>query len=511
MKQLNKAFIEGKKADDALGYPKENWDKLPTKVLQFGTGVLLRGLPDYFIDKANRAGVFNGRILVVKSTAKGKVDSFEEQDGLYTICIKGIQDGKEIDEQIINSSIEKVLAADGQWKEILSYAEKPEMKIILSNTTEVGIVYDKHDDIFAHPPVSFPAKLIAFLYGRYRYFKGDKQAGMIIIPTELINDNGSALKEIVLRLARAHQLEEAFIAWLETANHFCNSLVDRIVPGKLPYAEQVEVEGRLGYKDNLMIMAEPFRLWAIQSDSEEVEKALSFSEVDEGMVIADDIRKFKELKLRLLNGTHTFSCGLAVLAGFDTVKEAMADPHMEAFVKELLFHEIVPTVLTQNIPAVEVNHFAKHVLDRFRNQSLDHKWINISLNYSSKMEMRNVALLNGFAKNYNGSPEYMALGFAAYLLFMKGNKHIDEVYKGYTAKGYYPINDEWAEYFSQLWKQNQGNEVVDKVLRNQKLWNYDLSDIPQFADRVKYYLSELQHKKPLQVIVSVIGEKIRSV
>ncbi|QNL49261.1 tagaturonate reductase [Olivibacter sp. SDN3] len=509
MKQLNKAFIEGRKADQSMSYPKEDWDRLPPKVLQFGTGVLLRGLPDYFIDKANKAGVFNGRIIVVKSTAKGKAEGFDEQDGLYTICVKGVQDGKEVDEQIINSSIEKVITA-AQWEEILTYADHPEMKIVLSNTTEVGIVYDKHDYLFALPPASFPAKLTAFLYRRYKYFKGDTQAGMVIVPTELINDNGSILKEIVLKLAHTHQLEEAFINWLESANYFCNSLVDRIVPGKLSYAEQEEMENRLGYRDDLMIMAEPFRLWAIQSDSEEVKKVLSFSEVDEGMVIADDIKKFKELKLRLLNGTHTFSCGLAVLAGFDTVKEALANPAMETFVKGLLFKEIVPTVLAQNLPEVEVNSFAKHVLDRFRNQSLDHKWINITLNYSSKMEMRNVALLNGFAKHNGNSPEYMALGFAAYLLFMKGNKRIDEVYKGYTVKGYYPINDEQAEYFAQLWKQNEGDDVVDKALKNQKLWKTDLTLIPHFSDRVKHYLSELQAKNVLQVIISVTGE-MRSV
>jgi len=210
--------------------PAEAMFELPERVLQFGTGVLLRGLPDYFINKANQQGVFNGRIVVVKSTSKGDSSAFEKQDSLYTLCVRGLQNGEKIEENIINSSISRVLCANEEWEQILECAHNQSMKVIISNTTEVGIQL-VNDDIRRHPPVSFPGKLLSFLYERYHAFNGSKQSGMVIIPTELIPDNGKVLESIVLELAHLNGLEDAFIEWLECCNHFCNSLVDRIVPG----------------------------------------------------------------------------------------------------------------------------------------------------------------------------------------------------------------------------------------------------------------------------------------
>ena len=211
--------------------PDEAIFNLPEKVLQFGTGVLLRGLPDYFIDKANRQGVFNGRIVVVKSTSTGSASEFDNQDSLYTLCVKGIENGQKVEENIISSAISRVLSANEHWDEILKCAQNPEMKIVISNTTEVGIQLVK-ESIDANPPESFPAKLLAFLFERYQAFNGSEESGMVIVPTELIVGNGDKLKAILLDLARFNQLNEAFINWLENNNSFCNSLVDRIVPGK---------------------------------------------------------------------------------------------------------------------------------------------------------------------------------------------------------------------------------------------------------------------------------------
>ncbi|MFC6098867.1 tagaturonate reductase [Olivibacter domesticus] len=508
MERLNNKFLQtGSLPAEVLG-PVANWNELPVKVIQFGTGVLLRGLPDYFIDKANRAGIFNGRIVVVKSTSTGKTDSFNEQDGLYTLCVKGIEDGKDVEEYLLNSSIKEVLSAQDNWHDIMQYALDPEMKVVISNTTEVGIVYDKNDNILAQPPASFPGKLLAFLYARFKHFEGSKASGLVVVPTELISDNGLKLKNILLQLASEHLSEEKFISWLNDANYFCNSLVDRIVPGKLPYEEHQSMEKKLGYKDELMIMAEPFRLWAIEAKDPYVKEVLSFSTIDEGLVITGDISKFKELKLRLLNGTHTFTCGLAVLAGFETVKEAMANPLMEHFITNLLMQEIVPTVVGSQISKEEADVFAGKVLDRFRNKSLDHKWINITLNYTSKMEMRNVALLKGYYKGHNASSQYMALGFAAYLLFMKGKKSIDNTYKGYVNnRGYYAINDESAEIFENLWNRQSPEQVVDDVLKNQRLWNVNLSTLPTFGSEVKKYLHALMNKEALDVISEVVNNK----
>src|SRR5215218_3457568 len=216
---------------NSVQLPDEELFELPEKVLQFGTGVLLRGLPDYFIDKANRQGIFNGRVVVIKSTDHGDTSAFDKQDGLYTLCVRGLENGVKVEENIINASISRVLSAKTEWDAILECAHNPTMQIIISNTTEVGIQL-MNDDVRRHPPVSFPGKLLAFLHERYQAFNGSIQSGIVIVPTELIPDNGRKLESIVLELAHLNGLSDEFIQWLEDANHFCNSLVDRIVPGK---------------------------------------------------------------------------------------------------------------------------------------------------------------------------------------------------------------------------------------------------------------------------------------
>ena len=304
--QLSKSNIEKIASQNNLEIPDKKLFDLPEKVLQFGTGVLLRALPDYFIDKANKQGVFNGRVVVVKST-DGDSSAFDKQDGLYTVCVRGVENGITVEENIINASVSRVLSSKTDWQHVLECAHNAEMKIIISNTTEVGIQLVQ-EDINAAPPVSFPGKLLAFLFERFKAFKGSKESGMIIVPTELITDNGDKLESIVLELAHRNNLEYKFFEWLENHNVFCNSLVDRIVPGKPNASEVTKIESALGYEDEIMTMSEVFRLWAIEGD-ENVKQALSFHKVDEGVVIVPDITLFKELKLRLLNGTHTFNCG----------------------------------------------------------------------------------------------------------------------------------------------------------------------------------------------------------
>ena len=302
--QLSKNNLGQIALQPGLNIPDSKLLELPEKVLQFGTGVLLRGLPDYFIDKANCQGIFNGRVVVVKSTDSDSTE-FDKQDGLYTICIRGIENRKTIQENVISASISRVLSAKSDWKRILECAHNPEMKIIISNTTEVGIQLVQ-DNITSEPPVSFPGKLLAFLYERFKAFNGSAASGMVIIPTELITDNGSKLESIVLELAHRNNIDFKFIEWLENHNSFCNSLVDRIVPGKPNDEETKRLEITLGYKDELLTMSEVFRLWAIEGD-EKIKETLSFGKTDKGIVIVPDITLFKELKLRLLNGTHTFN------------------------------------------------------------------------------------------------------------------------------------------------------------------------------------------------------------
>ncbi|MFI5129734.1 MAG: tagaturonate reductase, partial [Chitinophagales bacterium] len=489
--QLSQRVIKKIPPQAGLVIPDEKLFSLPEKVLQFGTGVLLRGLPDYFIDKANRQGEFNGRIVVIKSTSQGSADAFEKQDGLYTLYVKGIDNGKMTEEAIINSSVSRVLSAKEQWPEILQAAHNPEMKIVVSNTTEVGIVLTD-DDIKLSPPHSFPGKLLAFLYERYKAFYGRDDSGMVIVPTELIIDNGDKLREIVVALAHKNKLEDKFIQWLQSANHFCNSLVDRIVPGKLPDADRKVAEEKFGYTDDLMIMAETFRLWAIESSSERVKEVLSFSKTDEGVAITADIEKFRELKLRLLNGTHTFTCGLAFLAGFETVKEAMVDESISSFVRKIMMLEIATALDGNAITYNEACAFANQVSDRFRNPFLDHKWISIAMNYTSKMKLRNVPLL---LKHYNKTgtvPENMSLGFAAYLLFMKCKPGLDGQYYGDAHGKKYAIQDEAASYFSGKWAMGNIDTFVNSVVSDKGLWDADLSALNGFEVAVKENLQLLQ-------------------
>ena len=387
---------------------------LPEKVLQFGAGVLLRGLPDYFIDKANRQGIFNGRIVVVKSTDAGDATAFDKQDGLYTICVRGIEGSIKREENIVCSSISRVLSAKSGWNKILECAHNPQMKIIISNTTEVGIELVQ-DDIKRYPPVSYPGKLLAFLYERFKAFEGSKQSGFVIIPTELIVNNGKKLESIVTELARLNSLEESFIIWLKNCNSFCNSLVDRIVPGKPDPVLKSEIENDLGYVDDLMLMTEVYRLWAIEGNKE-ISKVLSFANVDKAVVIAEDIDLFRELKLRLLNGTHTLSCGIAYLAGFQTVNEAMNDDRMQHYISTLMQQEIA-IAIPYKTTAEQTEAFSNSCLDRFRNPFIQHRWLSITAQYSSKMKMRLVPVLQQYYALHNKVPGNIAIRLRCLYLF----------------------------------------------------------------------------------------------
>jgi tagaturonate reductase len=491
--------------NENIQLPPQGIFEAPEKILQFGTGVLLRGLPDYFVDKANRAGKFNGRIVVVKSMSGGESEIFEKQDCLYTICVRGIDAGKEIEETIISSSISRVLSAQSSWKEILDCAAKPEMKIIISNTTEVGIAL-VNEPISGNPPASFPAKLLAFLYERFKKLGDDPVNGTVIIPTELIVDNGKKLQSILNELCVFNNLGDDFVKWMNNANTFCSSLVDRIVPGK-PSAEiRDAIQQKFGFEDDLMLMAEVYRLWAIQGD-EKVREVLSFAEADEGVIIETDIDIYRELKLRMLNGTHTLSCGLAVLAGFETVKAAMGDSDMSEFVASLMLDEIASGIPYHLDPGT-ASTFGKKVLDRFRNPSIEHKWISITMQYSSKMKMRNVPVLTKYYLDHNTPPQCIALGFAAYILFMKASKNEGGKFSGESDNKYYPIQDDQAARLDELWRQHGNNGIVEAVLSDPALWGTDLSALPGFSVAVNDHLQALIEKGGKQALSDFQQNKV---
>jgi tagaturonate reductase len=480
-----------------LSMPAEPVFDLPEKVLQFGTGVLLRGLPDYFIDKANRQGLFNGRVVVVKSTSNGDSSAFDKQDGLYTLCVRGLENGKKVEENIINTSISRVLSANNEWTEILKCAHNPHMQVIISNTTEVGIQL-VNDDVHRHPPTSFPGKLLAFLYERYEAFAGSRQSGMVIVPTELIVDNGKKLESIVLELAHLNGLDDNFIQWLENCNYFCSSLVDRIVPGKPGNGEREKMEKDFGYSDELLTVSESYRLWAIEGD-DYIKSVLSFAAADEGVVIEPDINLFRELKLRMLNGTHTLSCGLAWLAGFETVRDAMEHPGMSAFISDLMLQEIAAGI-PYPVDSKVAEDFGKKVLDRFRNPYLQHHWLSITMQYTSKMRMRNVPVIMKYAESVKQVPENIALGLAAYLLFLRPITKKADGYYGNWQKQEYKINDDHAPYFYEKWKKLSPHEMVDQVLSDSALWGEDLAAIPGLSAAVKEKITLLQERSVLEAI-----------
>lgn len=416
MEQLKKELLGSLKASGQFILPTLEQLDYPEKVLQFGTGVLLRGLPDQYIDDANRKGIFKGRVVVVKSTATGGTDDFQHQDGLYTVCMRGKADGEIVDKSIVNAAVSRVLNASTEWTSILALAETDALSLVISNTTEVGIAYVE-EKIQDGMPKSFPGKLLAVLHQRFLHFKGDMNRGLVILPAELVEYNGDKLKEVLLQLIAFNGLPQSFLDWFLRANVICNTLVDRIVPGKLSTEEQQSQENKLGYRDPLMIMAEPFGLWAIEATDSRVHEVVSFSHAESGCLIVPSIQKFKELKLRMLNAGHTFSCALSILSGIPTVREAMADETVGHFIKSLLLDEIKTSITGNLISEEDAIQFGNAVLDRFANPFLEHKWTSIAAQYELKLKGRCMPLISAYFEKTGALPRHMLFGFAAFLVW----------------------------------------------------------------------------------------------
>lgn len=483
MELLNKQFVIQNNLIESAQFD------LRERVIQFGTGVLLRGLVDYVIDKANKKNKFNGRIVVIKTTNSDASD-FDKQDGVFTHNEQGLENGIVFKKTIINTSISRVISATTHWKDVLKLAENLNFDLIVSNTTEAGLKYVAEDVLTATPPQSFPLKLTRLLYERYNYAAGIGN-GFIIIPTELLVDNGDLLKKFVIQHAQANNLPEQFIVWLNTECRFCNSLVDRIVTGAPNETEKENLEKQLGYTDNLMINSESFLLWAIEGDAYVREK-LSFSEIDKRVVIADNIENYRERKLRILNGGHTICVPFAFLKGFRTVGEMMNDATMKVWVEDILKNEIATTL---NFDATD---FTNSVLDRFRNPFIEHKLINILFQSSFKMNTRNTITIVRYFEKFGTLPQKMVLGFAAYLIFTKPIKQEGDKFFGQTISGeVYPIQDAFAAYFLKVWSETDTRSIesiqkfVQNVLNNNSIFDDRLKSIPEFIQRVAQKIYEI--------------------
>ena len=461
----------------------------PEKILQFGTGILLRGLPDYFIHQANEKGIYNGSIVIIKST-NGGTNEFDIQNNLFTTFIKGVEEGNYIEKTFINAAISEVLSAREQWNEILKVAENIDLEIIISNTTEVGIQYHK-ENIFLSPPDSFPAKLTSILFHRFSKTNGISK-NLAIIPTELITENGAVLKKIIFQHITDNFLPAEFISWMEQYVIFCNSLVDRIVTS----ATENDIS-TLDYDDNLAIKTEPYKLWAIEGD-ERVKNILRFADKKEGLIIENDIEYYRERKLRILNGTHTISVCLGFWMDLNTVYECMQNELVREFIKAAMLEEIVPALKFGSED--ENKTFAMQVLDRFNNPDLKHLLLNITMHQTAKMKMRNLPTIYNYYQKFNKVPVRMAMGFMAYLLFMRATHTRDGKYFGIRKEKEYQINDDKAPYFYEMWKDiNIKDETAIKrlvlnICRNKEIWDDDLSRLPDFVETVSKQLIYLTQK-----------------
>jgi tagaturonate reductase len=465
MPLLSLSHIEQILEHPSLSIPHDAQFELPDKVLQFGTGVLLRGLPDYFIEKANQKGVFNGRIVVVKSTENGDISSFQEQDNLYTLSIRGIKNGQNINENIICSAISKILHANNQWSEVLHSAANPSIQIIISNTTEAGLQYVE-EKLTHEPSISFPGKLTQCLYHRYIKLGHAPESKIVVLPTELLTDNGFILKSIIEKLILFNDYPKSFGEWVNQKVIFCNTLVDRIVPGKLSNEHQQILLEKYGYTDSNAIMCEPYALWAIEG-GQEVHDLLTFSTVNEEIKIVPDISQFKELKLRILNGSHTLLCAKAITEGFDTVYLAMSDPIFRKYAEELIFEEIIPS-LPAEIKKEDKLSFAKDVIDRFSNPNIEHKWTSIAVQYPMKLTIRVLPLLKSYIQATGVSPTKMVECIKEVLHFLLSNENtsMDDISKAAINK----IN----------LSSSSAEEKVKNLLKDKTIWGEDFTQWIKF-------------------------------
>jgi tagaturonate reductase len=470
---LNTSYLVNNSLDKEIAI-----QNLPTKVIQFGTGVLLRGLIDDIIHNANLQGIFNGRVALIKSTDGNpqEVQSFEEQDYLFTNGVRGIENGETINFDYINSSISALLSAKSKWNEVIQFGLSDDLEIIVSNTTESGLTYVE-EQITEECPMSFSGKLCSMLYQRFL----NSKKGLIIIPTELLSDNGEIVKTNILKLITHNNLGEDFYSWIVKENKFCSSLVDRIVPGRPDAQAEVEWNDKLGYTDHLKFISEPFGLWAIKGD-QSVKDVCSFYQCNEEVKIEEDINIYKELKLRLLNATHSSLTAYAILSGFSTVFEAMSDQSFKQYAEDLMAEEIgpgIPYEIDQNIKTT----FAASVIDRFSNPFLKHYWKDIAFNYTNKIGIRIVPVIVNYYQKNGELPVKLVEGIANYLSLYSQAKKTEEGYFVTVGNMTFKLNDEHVEIV--ISAINQQETGLAKIFGNTTLWGANLAEIPGFVSHTQ--------------------------
>ena len=451
---------------------------LPERVVQFGTGALLRGLIEPLIDEAIDRGELDGRIVMVGQTGSGRDRAINRQDGLFTLVTRGLVDGEVRSERRVVASVSRALSAVDEWGEVLALARSPELRIVFSNTTEAGLALDDDDRVDGVPPRSFPAKLTRFLWERAQAFDFSADGGLAILPTELVENNGAVLRELVLTLARRWALGDDFERWIEGSNEFLSTLVDRIVPGTPAEDEHAKEEADLGYRDALLTVAEDYALLAIEEGAGDAAR-LPFAGIRGGdidVVVTRDISPYRERKLRLLNGTHTAMAPVALLCGCETVREAMEDAQVGAFIRRVMLDEIAPFVA-----APDAERFAHEVLDRFANPFIRHAVADITLQQTMKLRVRLVPSILACAGETGQAPASLAFAFAAYLRFARG-----DLRRAREAAGRPLPRDDQGARVRALWPAlgDDAVAVARRACADAELWGADLSAVPGFADAV---------------------------
>ena len=429
----------------------------------------------------------------------------------YTLQLRGFENGqpKEITRQI--TSVVDAVAAIEDYDKFMEYGTSETLRFIVSNTTEAGIVYDETDDFNACPPKTYPGKLTKLLYERYKKFDGAADKGLIILPCELIADNGIELKKCIMKFIELWKLEEGFKNWVNDNCSFCPTLVDRIVPG-YPRDEADKLCEEWGYEDQLIDRAETFGLWVVESDSnlplEQLEKELPFKEAGLNVVFTKDHHPYKERKVRILNGAHTSFVPTSFLAGNNLVKESMDDKVIRKFMEETLADEVIPTL---SLPAEECKEFAAAVTERFCNPYIKHRLLDITLNSISKWEARCMPSFLGYIKKFGKLPKYLTFSLAAEMCFYATQKD-GEANGGYCLIGerngeeYVIRDDRFVLDFFKANSQKEPKEYAEAFLSNTKFFGgEDLSKIDGLADAVAGYVADIRANGMRAVVDKLVG------
>ncbi len=460
----------------------------PVRVVQFGEGNFLRGFVDYMLDIANEKGLFDGSIVLVKPIEFGSLESFHRQDCQYTVSLRGVVDGKA---QVLNRIVTSVcdaVAANEAYEKFMALAELDTLEFVVSNTTEAGIVYDDTDRFEAKPPKTFPGKLTKFLYHRYTHFAGAEDKGLIMLPVELIDDNGIQLKKCVMELISLWDLGEAFRCWVDSACTFTSTLVDRIITGYPKASEQQEWE-ELGYEDRLMVTGEPFALWVIESDRDISEK-LPLPQAGLPVIFTPDQKPYKQRKVRILNGAHTSFVLASFLAGNDTVKQSMDDSDIRSFMMETLNEEVIPTL---TLPKQDLEAFAAAVVTRFCNPYVKHALLSISLNSVSKWRARCLPSFLGYVEKTGKLPKKLTFSIAALMAFYSGSELRDKALIGSRNGEEYSILDDMPvlEFFRDN-REKPALEFVRAYLGRTDFHGQDLNEVPGLTEAVAAYLTDIR-------------------